>query len=73
MGQGDMPCKTHIPEGFHKTAETIGFGIQIGIVNLVGIPCYNNLGTFSGPADNRFNFVGAQILSLINDYKLARQ
>ena len=57
-------------EAFHQPGEAIAFGIDIGIVDLVGIACDYDFSAFSNPGHNRFDFMGCKILGLIDHHVL---
>ena len=53
-----MSGDIHIPESLNQTGQTVGFGIKVGIVDLMWISCNHDLGALPRTADNGFYFMG---------------
>lgn len=50
-----------------EITQPIRQGIEVGLVNLSNITGEDDLGTLSGPRNDCFDFVGREILGLINN------
>ena len=55
-----------------RISEAVGTGIQIGIVNLIGVAGKHHLGILAGTGDDGFHFVRGEVLGLIHENKLVR-
>ena len=53
-GQGDVPAGLMPFEAFHGVTQPVTAGIEIGVVDLLGIAGEDHFGPLSSPADDGF-------------------
>ncbi len=55
------------PHFFDEIAQTVGLGVQVGMIYLMDIPGKNDLRVLASPGNDGFHLMGGQILGLINN------
>lgn len=68
--QRNMPADPLIPKAFHETRQAVAGKIEVGMVDLLGIPHKHDFTAFSNPGYDRFHLMARQVLSLIHNNKL---
>jgi hypothetical protein len=55
-----------------QKTQSIGAGIHVGIIDLVGVAGEDHFGALSRAGQNGFHFMGRQVLGLVHDEELLR-
>lgn len=67
MVQGNVPCEGFLLKSLYDIGEAVTRGIDVGIINLLGIAGQHYFGACTCAGQNGFNFVGSEVLGLIHN------
>ena len=59
-------------EPLDRIGKAVTAGVEIGIVDLLGVTGQNHFGAFTGAADDGLDLMRRQVLGLVDDHVLAR-
>ena len=65
-----MADEVRIFKFLNGKGQPVGIGIEIWIIDLLGIAGKDNFSTLTHTADNGFNFMGGEVLGSIDNHKL---
>ncbi len=72
LHQGHVTGDVQVLEVFRQVGESVGGGVHVGVVDLVGVAREHDLGAVPRPGEDRLHLMRGQVLGLVDDDVLVR-